>query len=144
MLQIALGGLVAGSRAGLTYNTWPLMDGRLVPPPEALFTGRPWLENLVDSPALVQVQHRLVAYLVVAVAFWQAWRLGRRMPGSPAARRAAGIAALAFGQMALGIVTLLLVVPVWAGLAHQLLAIALLVTATVHARLLRDERRRAA
>jgi cytochrome c oxidase assembly protein subunit 15 len=132
-LQIALGGLVAGSKAGLTYNTWPLMDGRLVPPLEGLFAVSPWIENFVDNVALVQFNHRMVAYAVVAFAIWhvaRSWRLKTQ-----GARRAAGLAALAVAQVALGIATLLLAVPLWAGLAHQLLAMALLGAAVVHARL---------
>jgi cytochrome c oxidase assembly protein subunit 15 len=141
LVQIALGGLVAGSRAGLTYNTWPLMDGRLIPPADVLFVVRPWIENFVDNPALVQFQHRTVAYILVAFALWHAWSLHRAGPGSPAARSARGIAAMTLAQMALGIVTLLLAVPLWAGLAHQLLAMAILIMATVHARLSIGERR---
>ena len=133
LLQIALGGLVAGSRAGFTYNTWPLMDGQLVPPAEALFSVRPWLESFVDSPALVQFNHRFLAYALVAFALAQAVALRRTAPGSAAARRATGLAGLALTQMALGIVTLLLVVPLWAGLAHQLLAMGLLAMAAAHA-----------
>lgn len=134
VVQIALGGLVAGSKAGLTYNTWPLMDGRIVPPAETLFVVRPWFENLVDNPALVQFNHRLTAYLVVALALWgavSAWRAGS---DRPAAGRAAALAGIALAQMVLGIATLLLAVPLWAGLAHQLLAMVLLAMASVHAR----------
>lgn len=133
LVQIALGGLVAGSKAGLTYNTWPLMDGRLVPPLAELFAVTPWIENFVDNVALVQLDHRLVAYALVAFAIWhaaRAWREG----GAPAGR-AAAVAALALAQMALGIITVVLAVPLWAGLAHQLLAMALLWVAVAHARL---------
>jgi heme a synthase len=125
LLQIALGGLVAGSKAGLTYNTWPLMDGAFVPPAEILFSKAPAIENFVDNLALVQLNHRLVAYLVVAVALWQA--LATRTPG------AAAVAALALMQAALGVTTLLLGVPLWAGLAHQVLAMLLLAAAVVQA-----------
>jgi cytochrome c oxidase assembly protein subunit 15 len=127
LLQIALGGLVAGSKAGLTYNTWPLMDGELVPSAAALFTVTPWLENFVDNPTLVQFNHRLVAYILVGIALWHALTTRHR--------RAMAIAGLAVAQMALGIVTLLLAVPLWAGLAHQLLAFAVLGMAVAHARL---------
>lgn len=133
-LQIALGGLVAGSRAGWTYNTWPLMDGRLLPPAEALTAMGGLAENLVANPALVQLNHRMLAYLVVAVALAHAWRTHRAAPQSPASRRAFGIAGLTLAQMALGIATLILAVPLAAGLAHQLLAMVLLVAATLHAR----------
>lgn len=140
LVQIALGGLVAGSKAGLAYNTWPLMDGRLVPPADALFVVRPWLENLVDNPVLVQFDHRLAGYLVVTLAVWMALVARRARPGSAAARRASAVALIAGAQAGLGITTLLLAVPLWAGLAHQLLAMSLLAAATVHARLSVDGR----
>jgi cytochrome c oxidase assembly protein subunit 15 len=132
-LQIALGGLVAGSKAGLTYNTWPLMDGELVPGPDKLFVVKPWIENFVDNVTLVQFNHRAGAYLVVGFALWHAVSLAGA--GAPAARRARVLAGLAVAQMALGIVTLLLQVPLWAGLAHQVFAMAVLGMAAAHARL---------
>jgi heme a synthase len=128
LLQIALGALVAGSKAGLTYNTWPLMDGVLIPPASALFPVQPLIENFVDNPALVQFNHRLTAYLLLALVLWH-WL---RMRG----RAAAGAGHLAAGvlvQAAVGVATLLLVVPLWAGLLHQLLAALLLIAAVVHA-----------
>jgi heme a synthase len=134
LVQIALGGLVAGSRAGLTYNTWPLMEGRLVPPAATLFSGTPWIENFVDNLALVQFNHRLVALVIVAMALWHAWAAWHAAPGSRTARRAAALAALCLAQAGLGVATLVLVVPLWAGLAHQVLAMAVLATAVVHAR----------
>ncbi|WP_232629756.1 COX15/CtaA family protein [Methylobacterium sp. Leaf118] len=134
LVQIWLGGLVAGSKAGLVHNTWPDMDGMVVPPARLMFTQAPWIENFVDNLTLVQFNHRLFAYLVVLAALAHAIQavLG---PSRSAAGRATGVAALAVAQMALGIVTLLLAVPIWAGLAHQILAMAVLVMATVHARL---------
>ena len=137
LLQIALGGLVAGSKAGLTYNTWPLMDGAFVPPASALFVVRPWIENFVDNVVLVQFNHRMAAYAVVAFALWHAWSLSRTGAALQAARRARALAGLTVAQMALGIVTLLLAVPLWAGLAHQVLAMAVLAMAVAHARLSR-------
>lgn len=134
LLQIALGGLVAGSKAGYTYNTWPLMDGMLIPPSSALFVVKPWIENFVDNVLLVQFNHRLLAYALVAFALWHAWRSRRLSSGTGVARRATGMAALVLAQMVLGIVTLLLVVPLWAGLAHQVFAMAVLAMAVVHAR----------
>ena len=88
LLQIALGGLVAGSKAGLTYNTWPLMDGAFVPPASALFVVRPWIENFVDNVVLVQFNHRMAAYAVVAFALWHAWSLSRTGAALQAAGRA--------------------------------------------------------
>lgn len=131
-VQIALGGLVAGSKAGFTFNTWPLMDGALVPSGSLLFAQTPFWENFVDNVALVQFNHRLGAYVLFAFALWQAVHLRRVGPQSSAAKRATAIAGLMTAQAALGIVTLLLVVPLWAGLAHQALAFAVLAMAVVH------------
>jgi cytochrome c oxidase assembly protein subunit 15 len=131
-VQIALGGLVAGSKAGFTFNTWPLMDGALVPAAATLFAGTPLWENFVDNVALVQFNHRLGAYLLLAAALWHMLALRRAAPGSGGARRAAAIAGLVLAQSALGIVTLLLVVPLWAGLAHQALGFTVLAMGVVH------------
>lgn len=131
--QVALGGLVAGSRAGFTFNTWPLMDGALLPSSATLFAGTPFWENFVDNVALVQFNHRLGAYVLLAVALWHMLNLRRGAPGSGAAKRATAIAGLVLAQSALGIVTLLLVVPLWAGLAHQALGFTVLAMGVVHA-----------
>ena len=137
-VQIALGGLVAGSKAGLAYNSWPLMDGGFAPSLDGLFAVRPWIENFVDNVALVQLNHRLGAYLVVGLAVFhavQARRAGGAGAGWTTARRTGFLAALVTAQLALGVVTLLLAVPLWAGLAHQILAMVVLGAAVVHARL---------
>jgi len=139
LVQIALGGLVAGSHAGLIYNTWPLMDGALVPSHATLFFNQPWFENFVDNTALVQFNHRIVAYLVFAMALWHTVAAGRRAPGTSAARRARVVFALVLVQVALGIATLLLVVPLHLALTHQAFAILVLGMAVVHvAALARD------
>ncbi len=135
LFQIVLGGLVAGSKAGFTYNTWPLMDGAFLPPTSVLFSGTPLIENFVDNLALVQLNHRLAAYLILGLALWHAFQVRRSHPGTKAARRATGLAGLALAQVALGIATLILVVPLWSGLAHQVLAMLFLSMAVVHARL---------
>ena len=112
-------------------------DGRtgvLVPPASALFSVSPWIENFVDNVVLVQFNHRLAAYVIIAFALWHAWTLRRMAPGSKAAKRATAMAGLTLAQMVLGIVTLVLVVPLWAGLAHQVFAMAVLAMAVVHAR----------
>lgn len=131
-VQIALGGLVAGSRAGFTFNTWPLMDGGLAPAALTLFAQSPFWENFVDNVALVQFNHRIGAYLLLAFALWHAVARRRAAPGSGSARRATAIAGLTLAQAVLGIVTLVLVVPLWAGLAHQALAFLVLAMAVVH------------
>lgn len=132
LLQIALGALVAGSKAGLTYNTWPLMDGRLIPPLDGLVIVEPWYENLVDNPLTVQFNHRMAAYLLLALALLQVWRT----PAGGARRRAGVVALLVLAQAAVGVATLLWQVPLGLGLAHQGLAMVVLAMAVVHWRLL--------
>ncbi|KAA2235609.1 COX15/CtaA family protein [Salinarimonas soli] len=139
LAQIALGGLVAGSKAGLTFNTWPLMDGRVVPDASTLFAVSPFIENFVDNVALVQFNHRFVAYALVALALWHAFAVTRAAPASGMARRSRGLAGLVLAQAALGVATLVLVVPLWAGLAHQGLAMIVLAMAAAHARITRAE-----
>jgi len=133
LVQIGLGALVAGLRAGRAYNTWPLIDGHFLPPTESLALLQPVWRNFVDNLLTVQFQHRMAAYLVLALALLQAWwtvrEIGSRLS---AARRARALAGLTLVQVLLGIVTLLLVVPLWAGLLHQAFAMLVLGMAVVH------------
>ncbi len=74
--QLGLGALVAGLRAGLIYNTWPLMGGSLVPG-EAFPS--PWARAMLDDPATAQFDHRMLAYAVFVFALFRCWRpCGRR------------------------------------------------------------------
>jgi heme a synthase len=127
-LQIFLGGLVAGLDAGLTYNTWPLMDGTLVP--SGLFALSPWWRNLFESVMTVQFDHRIGAYLLFALAWVHVWQAR----ATPFARAALGLALLVTLQAALGITTLLMVVPLHVALTHQLGATIVLIAAVVHLR----------
>ena len=65
-LQILLGGLVAGDRAGLVYNDWPLMNGQLFP--QHYQGGGDFGWALLHSQAAVQFNHRLMAYLLIILA----------------------------------------------------------------------------
>ena len=131
-VQIGLGALVAGLRAGGAYNTWPLMDGHLILPGDVLGALSPWWRNLVDNAAEVQFQHRMTAYLVLALVLVQAIWARRVAAGSVAARRAAALAGIVATQAAIGIVTLVLVVPIWAAMLHQAFAMVVLGVAVVH------------
>jgi len=128
-LTIAAGGFVAGLNAGLTYNTFPLMDGSLVPAGYAQL--QPFMRNWFENIAAVQFDHRLLAtttfamVLLLWVAGWRA-SLPRRV------RRALhAILAAAALQFALGVATLLLVVPIRLAAAHQAGAVLLLTAAIV-------------
>ena len=128
--QLGLGALVAGLRAGLVYNTWPLMDGRWVP--DGAFALIPWARSIIDDVTTAQFDHRMVAYAVVMFACVQAWLATRAAPGSALSRRALALAGLALAQAALGIATLLWVVPLGLALAHQALAMLLFGAAMAH------------
>ena len=132
LIQIALGAFMAGTRAGKTYNTWPLMDGRFVPPAEDLSRLEPAWRNFFENITTVQFDHRMGAYALLALAAWHFWRAVRVAPATAAARRAGVLLGVVFLQACLGVATLLLSVPVWAGLAHQALAIGVLAMATAN------------
>jgi cytochrome c oxidase assembly protein subunit 15 len=116
-VQVMLGALVAGLKAGLAYNTWPLMDGALVP--EGLGAMTPWYLNFFENVTAVQFNHRLMAYAVAVLVLWQAWDLRRTLGGTAIAGSATWLAAGVLCQVMLGIWTLLAAVPLWLGLAHQ-------------------------
>jgi len=116
-VMVLSGGLVAGTRAGLVYNTFPLMNGRFVPP--EIFSLEPWYLNFSSNIATVQFDHRLIAWVLAFLVPWF-WLLVRREAAPRRARLAADLllGALVL-QIALGIATLLLAVPVPLAAAHQ-------------------------
>ncbi len=134
LAQVGLGALVAGLHAGLVYNTWPLMDGHVVPPLADLARQSPLWTNLFENITTVQFDHRTVAYLVLGLALYHAADTGGTVPGTPAARRGFLLLAVVLTQATIGITTLVLVVPLWAALLHQAFAMVVLGTAVVHRR----------
>jgi heme a synthase len=114
-VQAISGSFVAGIHAGLAYNTFPLMNGRVAPP--GMFMLEPWYLNFFGNIATVQFDHRMIALLLALLVPW--FWLRTRRAASPA-RLAASLLLIAFAlQIALGIATLLLVVPVSLAAAHQ-------------------------
>jgi cytochrome c oxidase assembly protein subunit 15 len=111
------GGFVAGTKAGYAFNTFPLMNGRFVP--EGIFGMAPWWVNLFENIATVQFSHRLVAYLLLLAipAFW--WWARRFELPSRAQWLLHGLLAMLVVQVGLGIATLIYIVPVPLGAAHQ-------------------------
>ncbi len=140
LLQIGLGALVAGLRAGRAYNTWPLIDGYFLPPLDQLTLFSPLWRNVLDNILMVQFQHRMTAYALLALALMQALYTSRVAAGSRAERRAFAVAGLVAMQAAIGIVTLVLAVPLWAGLLHQAFAMLVLGMAVAHAQALSQAR----
>lgn len=120
-LTMASGAFVAGLRAGLIYNSFPLMEGQLIPP--AYHSGAPWYINSFENIAAVQFHHRILALvtagatLIIGLCTLNIQRL--RVAG-------AVLIAGAGTQVSLGIATLLLVVPLPLAAAHQAGAFVLL------------------
>lgn len=126
--QIFLGGLVAGLDAGLTFRTWPLMDGAFIPPASALFAAQPWWINLWENPLTVQFIHRMTAYALFFYAAILVWNTiaAEGWVASRARRIVFGLITL---QAAIGIKALVLGVPMALGLLHQAGAILVLIAA---------------
>ena len=133
LVQIYLGALTAGLRAGLTYNTWPLIDGAFVPSSTHLFFEQPWWRNFFENTLTVQFDHRMMAYIILVVALLHAVDALRMKGRGAVALGAVGLALAVTLQAALGIVTLLYQVPIGLGLAHQGMALVVLTIASLHA-----------
>jgi cytochrome c oxidase assembly protein subunit 15 len=127
--QMLLGALVAGLHAGLLYNTWPDMDGRIFP--EGAFSISPWWLNPFENPGLAQFDHRIGAYIVAGCAV-VVYAKGIKLSGW-AKRTAKVVAAIAAFQVALGIVTLLMLDPEGMAAFHQVEAATLFCAAVWHA-----------
>jgi heme a synthase len=132
-VQLYLGALLAGLRAGRVYNTWPHIDGALIPSTARLFFEEPWWRNLFDNTLTVQFEHRMVAYALFALAILHAVDAVRSRAGTIAVNGALWLAAAIILQAALGILTLLNQVPVLLGLAHQAVAMSVLTLAIFQA-----------
>jgi len=132
-MQLYLGALVAGLRAGKIYNTWPDIDGGLIPAAARLFFTTPWWRNLFDNTLTVQFEHRMTAYALLALALLHAFDAMASRAGAAAVRGAWWLAAAITLQAALGILTLLHQVPIMLALAHQAVAIVVLTLATLQA-----------
>jgi cytochrome c oxidase assembly protein subunit 15 len=137
-VQIVLGALVAGLKAGLAHNTWPLMDGRLIP--DGLGAMQPWYLNLFENALTVQFNHRVAAYLLLALVLGHTVALFRGGHDPRARRSGLVLMAAALAQTALGVWTLLAHVPLALGLAHQAGAAAVFALAVWHLRNLRHAR----
>jgi cytochrome c oxidase assembly protein subunit 15 len=132
-MQLYLGALVAGLRAGKIYNTWPEIDGGLIPAAARLFFATPWWRNLFDNTLTVQFEHRMTAYALLVLALLNALDAMGSRAGGAAVRGAWWLAAAITLQAALGILTLLHQVPIALALAHQAVAIVVLTLATLQA-----------
>lgn len=123
-LQIAAGAFVAGLNAGMSHNTWPLMDGHLIP--NGLFIMEPAWINMFENVMTVQFNHRKLAYLITLYVGLM-WWFGRKSPGFDGVHGwMPRIAIITLLQVVLGIATLLSVVNIPLALGHQALAFMLI------------------
>ncbi len=130
LCQIYPGALVAGLKAGLVFNTWPLIDGALVPDAARLWFVQPAWRNLFENTLTVQFDHRMLAYtiwLAAVLHLADAWRIQAERRG------ALLLAVLVSLQAALGIVTLLHQAALPLAMTHQLMAVMVFTAALVHA-----------
>jgi cytochrome c oxidase assembly protein subunit 15 len=128
-IQMLLGALVAGLHAGLIYNTWPDMDGRIFP--EGAFAITPWWVNPFENPGLAQFDHRIGAYIVAGFAIY-IYVKGIVLIGA-SKKSAKLVATLTALQIGLGIVTLMMQAPEGLAALHQVMAATLFCAAIWHA-----------
>lgn len=110
VVQIIFGAFVAGLNAGLIYNTFPLMDGQIIP--KDLFFLHPIWLNIFENRATVQFIHRALALLILALVVI--------LTVKNASVKPVYIMLLSvIIQIILGVVTLLLHIPIAIAIAHQ-------------------------
>lgn len=134
VIQIIWGAFVAGLDAGLIHNHWPLMsDGKLIH--ETVYIEQDSLiKNLTEGKSGVQFVHRYLAYIVVGLCILIWYRTKNKKITLPQKRGVRLILIIVSLQFVLGVLTLLLAVPIWLGVAHQIGAFFLLaaMTFTMH------------
>ena len=117
LTTIVSGGFVAGLKAGMIFNTFPLMNGEWIP--EGVAALSPWYLNLFENKVTVQFAHRLLAITTGLLLF--GWYIkGRIRFEDPAIKLSFKLVGMmVIIQVVLGISTLLTQVPVWLGAMHQ-------------------------
>jgi len=119
-VQLLLGAFVAGIDAGMAYNTWPLMDGDVIP--NGLFVIQPVWKNFFENALTVQFNHRLVAYLIAIYVAYLLWDTHKKRGFAGNHLWQPIIGSMIALQIVLGIATLLAMVPIPLALGHQTLA----------------------
>jgi cytochrome c oxidase assembly protein subunit 15 len=132
LVQIYLGALVAGLRAGLVSDTWPLIDGRFIPEAARLFFFMPLWRNFFENALTVQFDHRMAGYLLLLVALLHVGDVARTVRAGAALAGALMLAAAVAVQAVIGILTVVHRVPLALALVHQAMAIVVLTAAVVH------------
>ncbi|MDY0090689.1 MAG: COX15/CtaA family protein [Flavobacteriaceae bacterium] len=134
LIQIIYGGFVAGLNAGLIHNHWPLMSDGQFFHESILLEKDSWLLRLTESKSGIQFVHRTMAYVVVAGILYLYFQSKKFVLTKTQKNGINALVLMVFLQFALGVFTLLYHVPLWLGLAHQVMAFFLLsaMTFTLH------------
>ena len=130
LLQIMYGAFVAGLDAGFMHNHWPMMsEGKFMH--ETVYTEQsPVIKNFIEGKSGVQFVHRILAYIVVAMIAI-IWNKARKLELTKFQSRGINwLLAIVAMQFILGVLTLMLGVPVWLGVLHQVGAFFLLASMT--------------
>lgn len=134
LLQIIYGAFVAGLDAGFIHNHWPMMSEGKFMHETVYIEQSPLLKNFIEGKSGVQFVHRILAYVVV-IFVYLIWRKSKKQQLSADQLKGINALLLLVGlQFLLGVLTILMQVPVWLGVAHQVGAFFLLtaMTFTLH------------
>jgi cytochrome c oxidase assembly protein subunit 15 len=134
IIQIIYGAFVAGLDAGFMHNHWPMMSEGKFMHDTVLLEQTPIIKNFFEGKSGVQFVHRCLAYIVV-IFVGLIWHRSRKLELTTAQRNSVNALVLFVClQFLLGVFTILLAVPIWLGVAHQVGALFLLtgMTFTLH------------
>ena len=123
-VMILSGGLVAGTRAGYAYSTWPLMGDSFIP--VGLYTMQPAWLSAFENITTIQFNHRMLAYLIAFAVFGFVYKAIKLKVSGYLRWSVFALLALLLIQISLGISTIIFYVPVAVAAAHQVGAVALL------------------
>ena len=136
ILQIIYGAFTAGLKAGYGWNTFPKMAGQWVP--GGLLPLIPWWKNLLEHNLTVQFIHRMLGWILI-IFITGFWRYCKGFVVNEDQEKALDwLLYTILIQFGLGVLTLLMVVPVWLGVMHQGGAVALLMMAVYNSFLLNN------
>ena len=122
-IQIILGAFMSGTRSGLAYNTWPLIDGEFIP--DGLFSISVWYLNFFENPLTIHFDHRMFAYALCIILFTQIIHINNRFSGTPYKSSSLYLLAIMLYQVIIGIIAVIYQVPIMIGVLHQFGAVLL-------------------
>ena len=129
IIQIIYGAFIAGLKAGLLHNHWPLMNESTFIH-HTVYVLDPFYKNLIENPSGIQFVHRMIAYVVVFLIV-AIWLKSKKFTLTTLQKQGVNsLLILVLFQFLLGVLTLIYQVPLWLGVAHQVGAFFLLTSMT--------------